>query len=112
MYNVGIMHDMVGYGPLALDVIIDSYDSTNYNREARIPRRTTFPGEDGVFDMVGERGGEGKDFKAMEGVEEGKGGGKPEETVVGKESTGICPPRRKLWTGTFSRGALVDRFER
>jgi hypothetical protein len=60
MYNVGIMHDMVGYGLLALDVIIDSYDSTNYNREARISRRTTFPGGDDVFDMVGKRGGEGR----------------------------------------------------
>jgi len=62
--------------------------------------------------MVGERGGEGKDFKAMEGVEEGKGREEPEEKVLGKESTGICPPRRKLWTDTFSRGALVDSFER
>jgi len=60
MYNVGIMHDMVGYGLLALDVIIDCYDSTNYNREARISRRTTFPGGDDVFDMVGKRGGEGR----------------------------------------------------
>jgi hypothetical protein len=24
---------------------------------------------------------------------------------------GICPPRRKLWTDTFSRCALVDNFE-
>lgn len=62
--------------------------------------------------MAGERGGEEKDCKAMEGVEEGKGGEEPEEKVLGRESTGIGPPRRKLWTDTFSRGALADSFER
>jgi hypothetical protein len=125
---LGIVNDVSVYGTGALDVIVGRVHSQNYNRGARIPRRTTFPDEEDIFEAVGE---EVEEDRAGQGEGEGEGSGTVPTGNVGggsggnnfeEEDDSIGGPRgdlsgynsaaRLLFSDDWKAGELVESLEK
>ena len=99
------------YGKSALDIIISKAESENYDREAKLPRKTTFPGVGEIFKIEGE-GEEEEEEKGEIMDVGGNADAVEEEKDMLTGWTRIFPPQRREFVDTLSFWEVLETVEK